>query len=46
MVVDVTEEDKDFLADNGYMDEKILKHIKIRSIKNSEICKLVRMLPW
>lgn len=46
MIVDVTEQDKQFLIENNYMDEKLLKHIKIRRIRNAEICKLVWMLPW
>jgi hypothetical protein len=46
MIVDVTAHDSQFLIDNHYMDEKLLKHIKIWSIRSAEICKLVWMLPW
>lgn len=46
MIMDVTNEDKQFLIDNNYMDAKLLQHVKIWQIKNREICKLVRMLPW
>lgn len=46
MIIDLTAHDSQFLIDNNYMDEKLLKHIKIRGIRNPEICKLVWMLPW
>lgn len=46
MIVDVTVQDKPFLLENNYMDALALEHVKIRAIKNPEICKLVFMLPW
>ncbi|NCO97889.1 hypothetical protein GW864_01775 [bacterium] len=46
MIVDVTNEDKQFLIENNYMEEKLLKHIKIRSIRSAAICKLAWVLPW
>lgn len=46
MICDVTAKDSQFLIDNNYMDEKLLKHVKIWSIRNPAICKLAWTLPW
>lgn len=42
---DITEQDKQFLIENEYIEEWLAKYTKIREIKDFEICKLVRQLP-
>lgn len=46
MITDVTDEDKPFLIENNYMDEKLLTNVKIWKIRSVSICKLVWVLPW
>lgn len=42
---DITDQDKEFLIENWYIDEWMAKYTQIREIKDFELCKLVRMIP-
>lgn len=44
-ITDVTEQEVPFLLDEGYIEPKTAKRVKVREIRDEEICRLVFTLP-
>ncbi len=46
MISDITDQEKEKLLEDGYIDEINSKYAKVREINNPEFCKMVFILPW
>jgi hypothetical protein len=46
MILDVTDHDKSFLLEKGYIEDVNFRYGKVWKISHPEICKLVFILQW
>jgi hypothetical protein len=46
MIEDITDEEKDFLVEEWYLEPAAARYTNVYEIKNAEICRLVFITPW
>lgn len=46
MITDITDEEKDFLVEEWYLEPAAARYTNVYEIKNAEICRLVFITPW